>query len=115
MSGQVAVWYWRYQTANVTVGDADWVIPMVAGMDEDGECSPAGVQYPDGTYNSWLDDPLVAAERERRAASYKAEMEAARNRPPVPTRKVVAPFTGRDGREVIVTVPAPTPAWVGAS
>jgi hypothetical protein len=111
---QAAVWYYRYHSPYFKVDEARDAVGLVLAMADNGDCSPAGVQYPDGTWNEWGDDPIVRQVTAEREAEYDAMAERMKSMPQPAMRTIRTPFIrGRGRTRPEVTVPADTPEWVG--
>lgn len=110
MSDKCALWYWRYHVIHYELCDDEReAAESAVHMEDYGEASVAGVQFPDGRLircNDW--DEYRAAEA-RRYDEWSA-LAAKRATAPKPAmRTIVAPFS--DGQQVRVLASAPP--WLG--
>ena len=105
MSGEVALWYWRYRSMDYSLwDDEEEAAGIAAAMVEDGGGVPAGIQFPDGRLipeNQW--EAYAEAQKRRERAWLEAPKEK-----PRPQRKITAPFGGG-----LIEVDAREPEWLG--
>jgi hypothetical protein len=111
---KAAVWYWRHHVLQVDIDEAE---DAIAGVRVSSDmCAPEGVQYEDGTYNTWAADPIVQRQHAEEAERWEAEWEAQESKPPPPWWEVVAPFKDAlTGKKPTVKVWSEPPPWVGDS
>jgi hypothetical protein len=107
VTGEVALWYWRYHSMDYSLwDDEEEAAGIAAAMEEDGGGVPAGIQFPDGrtvAANGW---PALDAARARREQAWAERM--ARPEKPRPKRKITAPFGGGQ-----IEIDAREPGWLG--
>jgi hypothetical protein len=94
---QAAVWYYRYHHPYFEVDEARDAVGLVLAMSDNGDCSPTGVQYPDGTWNEWADDPIVRQVSAEREAEDDAMVERMKSMPQSAMRTIRTPFTRKVG------------------
>jgi hypothetical protein len=106
----VALWYWRYHQIDYDIWDSEEEAAGIAvGMEDNGDASVAGIQFPDGRLierNEWS---AYAEAMERRDRAESEARKAAAKAKPRPMRKIMAPFTG--GRQI--EIDADEPSWLG--
>ncbi len=107
-----ALWMWYYGSLDVTLYDDEAEAADDAVWIEDrGEGSCAGVQFPDGVYVDRDDWQAWDEAQDRRREDEKAEVEMyAKMRAELPPhRRIKAPF----GDRTTTDIPADYPSWVG--
>jgi hypothetical protein len=102
-----ALWMWYYGSLDVTLYDDEAEAADAAVRIEDrGEGSCAGIQFPDGVYVDRDDWQAWDEAWDRRREAEEAEAEMYAEMPP--ERRVKVPFADRT-----TTIPADYPLWVG--
>jgi hypothetical protein len=106
-----ALWMWYYGSLDVTLYDDEAEAADAAVSIEDrGEGSCAGVQFPDGSFidrdfwNAWDEAQDRRREAEKAEVEWCAKMRAGLP----PPRRIKAPFGDR-----VIAIPADYPSWVG--
>ena len=106
---EVALWYWRYHQIGYDIwDDEEEAAGVAAAMADNGNASPAGVQFPDGRLIAADEWHAYAEAQQRRTAAEDAALAAAKAAPR-PVRKITAPFSG--GR--VIEIDAGEPSWLG--
>lgn len=107
MTGDVALWYWRYHSIDYSLWDGEEeAAGVAAAMEEDGGGVPAGIQFPDGRTIAVGEWPALAEARTRREQAWEEQM--AKPEKPRPKRKITAPFGGGQ-----TEIDAREPEWLG--